>query len=89
MVTILSCRQEKRHQLFTMAGLLKCPLIGRFDFGVGTRSLATNRTLAGSRIDLDMIASIYPVDLKVRYAYDMTIVGHVFYLHQIEFANSD
>ena len=69
------------HDEVTLAGVLQRTLIGGFDFDLVVLTMYARWTLRGSGVDFDALIPINSFDLKVRYAYDVSCVGHRCYLY--------
>ena len=73
--------EEQRHQLVALPCVFEGAQMCGFDLDAVVLAVDTSGSLGGSGIDLDALISIDPFDLQVRYAYDVSCVGHRCYLH--------
>jgi hypothetical protein len=65
---VLGSPEVKRHQLITLAGMLQGALVRCLDLDVIVRTVDADGTSCWPGVDLDVVVSINPFDLELRYA---------------------
>ena len=86
---ILRRLKVQRHDLVALSRVLQGPLVRRFDHDALALTMNARWSFGRFGIHLNTSISVNPFDLKIRYAYDVSQVGHrcspLNYFSQIQF----